>query len=60
MRVHHRLGDAASSICYSASSRAIAAELAHGLLQLGLFRLLRRVTGTRWAPTGEEHGRRAA
>jgi 5-methylcytosine-specific restriction endonuclease McrA len=26
------------------------AELAHGLLHLGLLRLLRRVTGTRWAP----------
>jgi hypothetical protein len=27
------------------------AELAHGMLHLGLMRLLRRVTGTRWAPT---------
>ena len=27
------------------------AELAHGLLHLGLVRLLRRLTGTRWAPT---------
>ena len=32
------------------------AELAHGLLHLGLLGLLRRVSGTRWAPTGAGDG----
>ena len=35
-------------------------ELAHALLRMGLFRLLRRVTGLRWAPAGADETRRAA
>jgi hypothetical protein len=35
-------------------------ELAHALMHLGLFRLLRRVTGCRWMPADEDETRRAA
>jgi hypothetical protein len=36
------------------------AELAHALLHVGLSRLLRRATGTRWAPVDADDARRAA
>jgi 5-methylcytosine-specific restriction endonuclease McrA len=35
-------------------------ELAHALLHVGLFRLLRRVTGTRWAPVDADDAPSAA
>jgi hypothetical protein len=34
------------------------AELAHGLTHIGLLALLRRVTGTRWAPAAADEQRR--
>ena len=50
-RVHHRRYDHGELDLTSHLEPRHRAELAHGLLHLGLLRLLRRVTGTRWAPT---------
>jgi hypothetical protein len=61
-RVHHRLYDRGELDLLSHLEPRYRAELAHGLLHLGLLRLLRRVTGTRWwpTPTDEDKGRRVA
>jgi hypothetical protein len=58
----HRLYDRGELDLVSHLEPRYRAELAHGLLHLGLLRLLRRVTGTRWAPTptGKDEGRRVA
>jgi hypothetical protein len=47
----HRLYDRGGLDLLSHLEPRYRAELSHGLLHLGLLRLLRRLTGTRWAPT---------
>jgi hypothetical protein len=55
-RVHHRMYDRGELDLLSYLEPRFRAELAHGLLHLGLLGLLRRVTGTRWAPVGASDG----
>jgi hypothetical protein len=50
-RTHHRLYDRGELDLLPHLEPRHRAELAHGLRHVGLLRLLRRVTGTRWAPT---------
>jgi hypothetical protein len=52
-RTHHRLYDRGRLDLLSRLEPRFRAELAHGLLHLGLLRLLRRVTATRWAPASK-------
>jgi hypothetical protein len=60
-RTHHRLYDRGRLDLLPRLEPHFRAELAHGLLHLGLLRLLRRVTGVRWAPlNGGRNARRAA
>jgi hypothetical protein len=58
-RTHHRRYDRGQLDLLPHLEPRYRAELSHGLLHLGLFRLLRRVTGTRWAPAeeGDDLGR---
>jgi hypothetical protein len=50
-RSHHRAYDRGELDLLSHLEPRYRTELAHGLLHLGLLRLLRRVSGTRWAPS---------
>jgi hypothetical protein len=60
-RTHHRAYDRGQLDLLPWLEPRYRAELAHGLLHLGLLALLRRVTGTRWSPAGggENSGRAA-
>jgi hypothetical protein len=61
-RVHHRRYDRGELDLLPYLEPRFRAELQHGLGHLGLLGLLRRVTGSRWAPIAEQpdEGRRAA
>ena len=61
-RVHHRLYDRGRLDLLPYLEPRCRAELAHGLMHLGLLGLLRRVTRSRWAPAQarDRHRRWAA
>jgi hypothetical protein len=61
-RAHHRLYDRGRLDLLPYLEPRCRAELAHGLMHLGLLGVLRRVTGSRWAPAParDRHRRRAA
>jgi predicted restriction endonuclease len=50
-RIHHRLYDRGELDLLPCLEPHYRAELAHGLRHIGLLALLRRVSGSRWAPT---------
>jgi hypothetical protein len=59
-RTHHRLYDRGRLDLLPHLEPRHRAELAHGLVHLGLLGLLRRVTGTRWAPVDADDARSGA
>jgi hypothetical protein len=59
-RAHHRAYDRGELDLLPHLEPGFRAELAHGLLHLGLLGLLRRVSGTRWEAAGARGDRRRA